>query len=117
MPRSLAASLGAVGHHCRMVVQIADPRISDEEILSIARENEEVVLTHDLDFGTLMAFSNADSPSVVTFRIAHINADVFSGLIIDNWKSIEQALEDKSIVVFQEHTIRIRQLPVNKGGG
>jgi predicted nuclease of predicted toxin-antitoxin system len=33
-----------------------------------ARENGHVVLTHDLDFGTLLALTRANGPSVVQVR-------------------------------------------------
>lgn len=114
MPAELAESLEMEGHKCRMLAKIADPRSLDEEIIEIARQNNEVVLTHDLDFGTLLAFSNADSPSVVIFRISHINAHLFSNLIVNNWTAIQSPLENGAIVVFQESAIRIRALPIGK---
>lgn len=114
MPQKLADSLEEEGHQCRMMVKVADPKSLDEEIIEIARQNDEVILTHDLDFGTLLAFSNADSPSVIIFRIPQINATVFSGLVKDNWAAIEASLAKGAIVVFQENAIRIRELPIGK---
>src|SRR5579883_3153059 len=40
----------------------------DQEIMEYAAKNEQIVLTHDLDFGTLLALSGASGPSVVQVR-------------------------------------------------
>ena len=42
-------------------------RLSDPDILAKARRERRVLLTHDLDFGELVAVSEARLPSVVTF--------------------------------------------------
>ncbi len=42
-----------------------DPRATDREILAWARENQRILLTHDLDFNAVLASSSADSPSVI----------------------------------------------------
>jgi predicted nuclease of predicted toxin-antitoxin system len=42
-------------------------RASDDEILDKALKEHRVILTHDLDFGKLIAFSGKTLPSVVTF--------------------------------------------------
>ena len=40
-------------------------RASDAEILTTAKAESECVLTHDLDYGQLLAFSGESAPSVV----------------------------------------------------
>jgi len=82
--RSLSDLLEQDGHSCRLVTDIMDERSSDQTILNEARENEEVILTHDLDFGTLLAFSKTAKPSVIIFRIEKINSLVFYHLIKDH---------------------------------
>ena len=38
----------------------------DSEIMASARANDYVVLTHDLDFGAILAATHGEKPSVVT---------------------------------------------------
>jgi predicted nuclease of predicted toxin-antitoxin system len=37
----------------------------DREIIAWAKNNNYVILTHDLDFGTILAVSQASAPSVI----------------------------------------------------
>ena len=108
----LARLLEEKGHHCRLVSQVADLRSSDAFILSLARENNEIVLTHDLDFGTLLAFSQANQPSVVIFRIEKINNERFAELLLANWDLMKDPLEKGALVVIESHSVRIRELPI-----
>jgi predicted nuclease of predicted toxin-antitoxin system len=47
---------------------VGDPRAEDTEIMDWARNNGSVVFTHDLDFGALLAATQADGPSVIQVR-------------------------------------------------
>ncbi len=57
LPRALCASLRERGHGCRHVADIGMADAPDSDILSEAREAGEVILTHDLDYGCLLASS------------------------------------------------------------
>ena len=48
--------------------QVGDPRADDPTIMAWARTNGCVVFTHDLDFGTTLALTHADGPSVIQVR-------------------------------------------------
>jgi predicted nuclease of predicted toxin-antitoxin system len=54
-------------------------RAPDDIIVSWARENGYIVFTHDLDFGVLLAWTRAESPSVIQVR----TQDVFPGVLGD----------------------------------
>ena len=45
---------------------VGDRRAEDEEIMIYARTHGYIVFTHDLDFGTILALTQAESPSVIT---------------------------------------------------
>ena len=100
------------GHGFRYVPDHFPNSISDKEILEIASASNEVVITHDTDFGQLLAFSGASSPSVVLFRIHHIRPKIFFDLIVQNWGQIEPHLSQGAIVIFDESNLRIRRLLV-----
>ncbi len=46
---------------------IGDPRAIDQTVMDWARDNSYVVFTHDLDFGTMLALTQAESPSVIKY--------------------------------------------------
>jgi predicted nuclease of predicted toxin-antitoxin system len=102
------------GHSFRYLPNHYSNKTPDFDILEIAIENDEVIITHDLDFGTLLAFSGQNSPSVILFRIHHIEPVLFYKLILDNWDTIEQPLESGSLVIIELNSIRIRPLPISK---
>ncbi len=112
MPPSLARMLEEDGHTCRLVVKVADPRIENIDILLIAEENDETILTHDLDFGKLLSFRGNNRPSVVIFRIDKINAQQFHLAIQQYWNQIEHALIEGAVVVISSNNVRIRKLPI-----
>ena len=47
---------------------IGDPEASDQDIMDWARNNQHVVFTHDLDFGTMLALTHKAGPSVLQVR-------------------------------------------------
>lgn len=51
---------------------VGKPDAPDEEIMRFARENDFAVFTHDLDFGAMLALTQAMSPSVLQVRAQDI---------------------------------------------
>jgi len=68
LPRQLGRPLQEQGHDCRHAAEHDLVRADDQEIVEIARTTGEVILTHDLDFGRILAFSGQAAPSVIIFR-------------------------------------------------
>jgi predicted nuclease of predicted toxin-antitoxin system len=108
----LGELLGTLGHSYRHIALIGKGDSFDASILDIARESGEVVLTHDLDFGGLLAFSGDASPSVITLRLHRITADSMFTIIAENWSAIEQPLLNGAIIFVEQDHIRIRRLPI-----
>jgi predicted nuclease of predicted toxin-antitoxin system len=108
---SLISLLEKDSHNCRHAVSLGMGTSSDEEIVDFARQSGEVIITHDLDFGTIMVFSGENKPSVIIFRIHLISPLVFFNLIKLNLSRIEESLRQGAIVVFEESNVRIRLLP------
>ena len=49
---------------------------SDVEFMNFAAENGHVVLTHDLDFGAILAATHGKKPSVVQIRSDDVSPDI-----------------------------------------
>jgi len=90
--------------------------LSDSDILIKARREGRVLLTHDLDFGELIAISAARLPSVVTFRLRNMrpaNVNRHLRAIIEQH---QEAPENGALITTTEGHIRVRWLPVERSG-
>ena len=61
------------GHEAVHWSRIGAPNASDREIMAWARSNGFIVFTHDLDFGTILASTDAEAPSVFQLRTQDIS--------------------------------------------
>ena len=111
---ALGRLLEAEGHEYRYLPDHFSNKTSDSSILEIALQAGETIITHDLDFGKLLAFSGKSMPSVILFRIHHINAAVFHELLTQNWEFIVEPLESGALVVIDIESLRVRMLPISR---
>jgi len=112
-PRSVAF-LRSLGHDAIHLHDERLDRLSDANILSKALNEGRIVLTHDLDFGELMAASQAYLPSVIIFRLRNMAADHVSrylGFIVANY---QERLEAGAVMSVTERQIRVRPLPISR---
>ncbi len=84
----------------------------DVEIMSWARANGFIVLTHDLDFGTALALTKADGPSVVQVRTQDLMSSRTSQSVINVIRKNEDLLQVGCLIVISESTDRVRVLPL-----
>lgn len=71
-----------------------------------------IVFTHDLDFGTLLAATQADSPSVIQVRTQDILPANLASLVIGALKQFEAQLESGALVTIDPVRSRVRILPI-----
>ncbi|MBC7226654.1 MAG: DUF5615 family PIN-like protein [Thermoflexales bacterium] len=112
IPRSLGVLLAVEGHTCRHAGDIGMSQASDEAILQEARAQSEVILTHDLDYGHLLALSGEPSPSVVIFRLRNSHPKNLLIRLMSVWAEIEEPLQKGAIVILEDAAVRVRLLPI-----
>lgn len=61
---------------------IGDPRANDTVIMAWALANAHVVFTHDLDFGTVLALTHANGPSVFQVRGQNVLPEDIGPIVI-----------------------------------
>lgn len=114
MARQLGRLLETQGHEWRHVADLGLHKAADPAILRLARETGEVILTHDLDYGTLLAFSGDDRPSVIIFRRRNIHPRTLFESMTRHWQEWEPALRAGAIIILEESAMRIRRLPIGQ---
>jgi predicted nuclease of predicted toxin-antitoxin system len=107
--------LQQLGHEAVHISALGKPKAPDSEILLIARTEKRIVLTHDLDFGDLMAASQSKLPSVVIFRLGDMRPENVNNYLNVICQAHQQALEAGAILSVTERRIRVRQLPIQPG--
>ncbi|MFN2291083.1 MAG: DUF5615 family PIN-like protein [Anaerolineae bacterium] len=110
-PRSVTF-LRDLGHDAVHLYEQGLGRLSDPSILRKARDEGRVLLTHDLDFGELMAASGASLPSVVVFRLRDMRSDRVNVHLREVVTEYHQMLAEGVIVSVSEMQIRLRSLPI-----
>ena len=86
---------------------------SDEEIFDYAQIDNRIIVSADTDFGTIIALSNKQFPSVIIFRRTRKRRPVEQfDLLISNLSEIRSSLETGSIIIIEDNRIRIRELPI-----
>jgi predicted nuclease of predicted toxin-antitoxin system len=104
--------LKSLGHDVVHLQEQGLGRLSDPLTLRKAREEGRVLLTHDLDFGELMAASGEELPSVVIFRLHDMRPERVNLYLKQIVTEHDEVLEQGVIVSVSERQIRLRNLPV-----
>lgn len=87
-------------------------RLADPAILAKSQQEQRVLLTHDLDFGELVAASGAKLPSVITFRLRNMQPDNVNRHLQAVISDHHEILEQGAAITVTEGRIRVRALPI-----
>ncbi len=107
-----AAELTASGWTSVHWSTVGDPRATDQEIMQWARINGFVIFTHDLDFGTMLALTHANGPSVIQVRGQNVLPDHMLAIVVAAIEEHESELANGALVVVDEAKSRVRVLPI-----
>lgn len=84
----------------------------DSEIMAYASQSTYVVLTHDLDFGAILAATNDVKPSVVQIRAEDLRPAVIGKQICTAPRQMAVELEDGALLTIDPARTRLRLLPM-----
>ena len=91
---------------------VGSPSATDEEIMAYAFDNNYVVLTYDLDFGTILSSTHDMKPSVVQIRASIPKAEKAVELVVTALARYANELETGAILTIDLQKSRIRLLPL-----
>jgi predicted nuclease of predicted toxin-antitoxin system len=110
--RHVVAELKARSFSVVRLPEVLDPRASDTEILSYAATHGFVVVTHDLDFTTLLAVRNLAKPSVVTIRLTSVVPAEVAARLVAALEAASADLEAGVALTLSDRSVRLHRLPV-----
>ncbi len=106
------AFLRKQGHEAVHLHEEGLDRLEDPAILAKAREEDRILLTHDLDFSELVAASGARLPSVIVFRLPNMRPENVNRYLQSIIEHHGEALEKGAIISVTAGRMRVRSLPL-----
>ncbi len=109
----LVSELAKFGIEATHWSQIGPHDAPDVQILLWAKENSCVVLTHDLDFGAILASTGLEAPSVIQIRTLDVRPERIAVKVARLLEEFEERISTGALVILDEEKSRVRLLPLN----
>ena len=93
--------------------EIGTPTAPDAEIFLYAKQHEYVVFTHDLDFGSILAATNASAPSVFQLRTQDVTPEGIGDKVLICLAQFHQQLLSGCLLTLDVSRSKVRMLPFN----
>lgn len=81
-------------------------------IFEFAQNNNQIIFTNDLDFGAILAITNAKFPSVFQMKSQELMPDLIGELVISNLFKYNDILSEGALITFDSEKTRTRILPL-----
>jgi predicted nuclease of predicted toxin-antitoxin system len=109
----LSIELNAASCDTQHVSELGLLQASDIEIIDFAKKHRAVVITADVDFGTLLMTHRLRKPSIITVRqVDRLNVAELFELLMAAIKTNRSLLHRGGIIVVEPGSIRRRTLPL-----
>lgn len=93
--------------------QVGIASAPDHELMRWALDRQRIVLTHDLDYGAMLAATRASGPSVVQVRTQDVRPQTLAPLLIPILRQYENELVAGALLIADEFKSRVRLLPLS----
>jgi predicted nuclease of predicted toxin-antitoxin system len=105
--------LADAGIECIHWSSVGETTASDSFIMAFAKGAGYVVLTHDLDFGSILAATHGDKPSVIQIRSGTLSTAAIGPFVVKTLIQMEAEIESGALLTIEPPRARIRLLPLN----
>ena len=92
--------------------KIGDYRAKDHVIMEWAKDKGYIIFTNDLDFGTLLALTQATAPSVIQMRTQNVLPEYLGEIVVSVLRQHEVELQSGALIVLDDIINRVRILPL-----
>lgn len=100
------------GHTATHWSSVGEGGAPDSELITWARENDNIVFTNDLDFGAILAVTRAKAPSVIQVRAKDVSPEHLAEILIRGLRQYRELLEKGALISIDEARLRSRILPL-----
>lgn len=107
-----SAFLEAEGFPAEHWSAIGPAMAPDDEIMAYAAAGGLVILTHDLDFGAMLAATRGSAPSVVQIRARDISPEVIGSRVVASLRQAAAELAAGALMTIDTDRARLRLLPL-----
>lgn len=104
--------LEAAGFEAVHWSSVGAPNAPDQIIADWARRHQHILFTHDLDFGAILAVTNALGPSVIQIRTQDVLPTSLGDTLVKVLRTCQSDLETGALVTVDKSRSRVRILPV-----
>jgi predicted nuclease of predicted toxin-antitoxin system len=87
---------------------------ADDRIMGYAGAHDFVVLTHDLDFGAILAVTHGDKPSVVQIRAQDVRPEAIGLQVVAALRQMQPELMAGALLTVDSNRTRMRVLPLRR---
>lgn len=114
---SWAGFLRDAGFEAAHWSDLGAPDALDSAIMDYARVHGSVILTHDLDFGTILAATGGNAPSVVQIRAGDLSINAIGDQILAALRQTSDTLAAGTLVTVDAKKFRLTLLPIGDRSG
>jgi len=102
----------AEGWEARQYSELDMSTATDRQIMDWAAQHDHLVLTHDLDFGAILAATRAAAPSVIQIRAQDGLPDKMGSVLVQVIRAHFDSLMAGALVTVDPRRSRVRKLPL-----
>lgn len=104
--------LKGAGYDAVHWLECGNPDASDLSIMDYAKSHSQIILTHDLDFGTLLSSRPDTAPSVIQLRSDNLTPQYAADVVLRTLTLARRELERGAIITIELARVRLRILPL-----
>ena len=113
LAQSTGEFLRSRGHDVVHLREQGLERLPDDQIVAKAQEEKRAIVTHDLDFGRIVALSGSTVPSIVTLRLTNMTPAQVNTALKAVLSDATESLDRGALVTITDRGIRVRTLPID----
>ncbi|MCX6459147.1 MAG: DUF5615 family PIN-like protein [Actinobacteria bacterium] len=102
------------GHEAQHWSEVGPGDAPDETIIRYAKTNSCVILTHDLDFGIILAIGGLDAPSVIQLRAQAVRPSDMGEQLLAAIQAASAYLVSGALVTVTKDRHRVTVLPIRR---
>jgi predicted nuclease of predicted toxin-antitoxin system len=111
-----AAFLEDAGWQTLHLSHANEPLVKDAEVLAWARQNEYVLLTHDLDFRVALSLAGEKGPSIFQVSSADLMPLKIGPAVVRTLRELESLLESGALIQIEMETGKARVFRIDQSG-